>query len=99
MTMPPRGAEPGRRVRTARSVTYQRRGDVYEVTVGQRRRYRPAGPGASSWLIGAIVTGIFDAGDVVEVWSEDPAQGWDQPTLVGHSEITSAEWIGPEAEP
>lgn len=92
------------RGRRARAMTYRHDGDKYEVTVSQpRKRYRRrTGPrggylkdaGWQGWgtPTGSTVTAIIDAGNVIEVYSEEPALGWANPSFVGHGEIMSIEW-------
>jgi hypothetical protein len=42
---------------------------------------------------GSTVTVIVDLGHVIQVWSEEPSHGWANPSLVGHNEVISVEWL------
>jgi len=44
-------------------------------------------------------TAISDAGRFIEVYSEEPSQGWANPSMVGHDEVISIEWISEQAGP
>ncbi len=90
--------------RRARSVTYRHDGDKYEVTIGRRRQmYRKTGPRGgyikdADWQLwgtptGSTVTAIVDAGRFIEVYSGEPSRGWANPSMVGHGEVMSIEWI------
>jgi len=98
------------RPRQARTMTYRHDGDKYEVTVGEPRKVyrRRTGPRGgyiknADWQgwgtpTGSIVMAIIDAGRVIEVYSEEPSRGWANPSLVGHSEVMSIEWISERGE-
>jgi hypothetical protein len=91
--------------RVARSMTYKHGGDKYEVTVGQSRKVykRKTGPRGgyikdADWQgwgtpTGSTVTAITDAGRFIEVYSEEPSKGWANPSMVGHDEVMSIEWV------
>src|SRR6266567_4821031 len=91
--------------RQARSMTYRHDGDKYEVTVGEPRKIyrRKTGPRGgyikdADWQgwgtpTGSTVTAIVDAGRYIEVYSEEPSQGWANPSAVGHGEVMTIEWI------
>jgi len=84
--------------RRVRSIIYEHDGDKYEVTVGNPRKVYPSktGPrggyikntGHQSWgtPTGSPVTRI-EAGDPFLVYSEEPSDGWANPSVVGGSEI------------
>jgi hypothetical protein len=88
----------------ARAITYEHEGDRYEVTVGSprtvyRRRTGPRGgyikdAGQQSWGTGtgSVVTRI-EIGDPTLVWSEEPSQGWANPSFVGLREIRHIEYF------
>jgi hypothetical protein len=96
--------------RQARTMTYRHDGDKYEATVGEprkayRRRTGPRGGYIKNadWQgwgtpTGSTVTAIIDAGHVIEVYSEEPSRGWANPSMVGHSEVMSIEWISEPGE-
>jgi hypothetical protein len=96
--------------RQARTMTYRHDGDKYEVTIGQRRHlYRPkTGPRGgyikdADWQLwgtptGSTVTAITDADRFIEVYSEEPSRGWANPSMVGHDEVMSIEWISQQAD-
>jgi hypothetical protein len=85
-------------------MTYRHDGDKYEVTVGEHRRQyrRKTGPRGgyikdADWQgwgtpTGSIVTAIIDAGQFIEVHSEEPPGVWANPSVVGHGEVMSIEW-------
>jgi len=85
-------------------------GDKYVVTVGEPSKVhkRKTGPRGgyiknAEWRgwstpTGSIVTVIIDAGRFIEVRSEEPSQGWANPSPVGHDEVMSIEWISESAE-
>ena len=91
--------------RQARSMTYKHDGDKYEVTVGEPRKVyrRKTGPRGgyikdADWQgwgtpAGSTVTAIIEAGKCIEVYSEAPPRGWANPSMVGHGEVMSIEWI------
>ncbi len=96
--------------RRARTMTYRHDGDKYEVTVGEPRKAyrRKTGPRGgyikdADWQgwgtpTGSTVTAIIDAGHVIEVYSEEPSRGWANPSMVGHGEVMSIEWISEPGE-
>ena len=88
------------------SLTYEREGDRYEVTVGEKRkRYaRKTGPRGGyikdadqrGWATGTgtVVSGIIDAGDTLYVWSYGPPfGGWANPSLVGRDGVRMIEYF------
>jgi len=91
-------------------MTYKHDGDKYVVTVGEPRKVhkRKTGPRGgyiknADWQgwstpTGSIVTAIIDAGRFIEVHSEEPSQGWANPSMVGHDEVMSIEWVSESAE-
>jgi len=91
--------------RQARTVTYKHNGDKYEVIIGEPRKVyrRKTGPRGgyiknADWQgwgtpTGSTVTAITDAGQYIEVYSEEPSRGWANPSMVGHGEVMSIEWI------
>jgi hypothetical protein len=90
-------------------MTYKHDGDKYEVTVGESRKVykRKTGPRGgyikdADWqgwgtATGSTVTAISDAGRFIEVYSEEPSRGWANPSMVGHDEVMSIEWISDQA--
>jgi hypothetical protein len=42
---------------------------------------------------GSTVTAIIDVGQFIEVYSDEPSNGWANPSMVGHHEVMSIEWI------
>lgn len=94
--------------RAARSLIYTHSGDIYKATIGRpRKRYAGSpqpgsakaahGEGEES---GSAVIAIVVTDRQVEIWSQEPAQGWANPSLVRHDDITSIQYLseGP-AEP
>ena len=89
--------------RPARSLVYTHSGDVYKATIGRpRKRYAgPAQPGcapakagrAQGEESGSTVIAIVVTERLVEIWSQEPAQGWANPSLVRHDEITSIQYL------
>ena len=88
------------------SLTYERDGDRYEVTVGQarkcyRRRTGPRGgyiKNADHERVGrrtgTMVSGIIDAGELLYVWSYGPPfGGWHNPSLVGRGEVRMIQYF------
>ncbi len=43
------------------------------------------------------MTAIEDAGNVIYVYSEEPSRGWANPSLVGHGEVMSIDWINEQS--
>jgi hypothetical protein len=88
--------------RPARSLIYTHAGETYKATIGRpRRRYRPgpaAGPAratrARGQESGNTVIAIVVTDRLVEIWSQEPAQGWANPLLVPHDEVTSIQYLG-----
>lgn len=91
-----------------RSLIYTHSGDIYKATIGRpRKRYAGSpqpgsakaahGEGEES---GSAVIAIVVTDRQVEIWSQEPAQGWANPSLVRHDDITSIQYLseGP-AEP
>lgn len=91
--------------RPVHSVTYEHEGGKFVVTVGKERQEYPreTGPqggyiknaGHRGWATstGSMVTLIVNIGTVLEVYSELPARGWANPSLIGLSEIQSIEYF------
>jgi hypothetical protein len=76
---------------------------MYKATIGRpRRRYagspRPGaavpkagrGDGEES---GSAVIAIVVTDRLVEIWSQEPAEGWANPSLVPHDEITNIQYL------
>jgi len=90
--------------RPARSLVYTRGGETYKATIGRPRRRYPGGPPAGS--VGARagrapgresgnrVIAIVVTDRLVEIWSAEPAQGWTNPSLVRHDEVTNIQYLG-----
>jgi hypothetical protein len=89
--------------RAARSLIYTHSGDIYKATIGRpRRRYTggprlgaaPARPGRGEGEeSGSAVIAIVVTDREVEIWSQEPAQGWANPSLVPHDEITNIQYL------
>ena len=89
--------------RPARSLIYTHSGDIYKATIGRpRRRYAgPPEPGAGVAKAvrgkgeesGSAVIAIVVTDRLVEIWSKEPAQGWANPSLVRHDEITNIQYL------
>ena len=89
--------------RPARALTYTHRGETYKATIGRpRKRYvRPPLPGAAAAKAGraegeesgSTVIAIVVTDRLVEIWSQEPAQGWANPSLVRHDEITKIQYL------
>jgi hypothetical protein len=89
--------------RPARSAIYTHRGDTYKATIGRpRKRYaRPRQSGSSAAKArrtegeesGSAVIAIVVTDRQVEIWSQEPAQGWANPSLVPHDEITNIQYL------
>jgi hypothetical protein len=89
--------------RPARSLVYTQGGDLYKATIGRpRKRYgpvpssrsaaggsRPGGQESGNTIIAIVVTDRQ-----VEVWSQEPSQGWANPSLVPHDDVTSIQFLG-----
>jgi hypothetical protein len=90
--------------RPARSLVYTRDGDTYKAAIGRPRRRYPtataAGPAAAragrseGQESGNTVIAIMVTDHQVEIWSAEPAQGWANPCLVRHEEITDIQYLG-----
>jgi hypothetical protein len=87
--------------RPARSLIYTHSGDIYKATIGRpRRRYTPP-PGSTAGRArraegeesGSAVIAIVVTDRLVEIWSQEPAQGWANPSLVRHDEITNIQYL------
>lgn len=87
--------------RPARSLIYTHSGDIYKATIGRpRKRYAPP-PGPAAAKIGrgvgeesgSAVIAIVVTDREVEIWSQEPAQGWANPSLVRHDEITNIQYL------
>ena len=89
--------------RPARSLIYTHGGDIYKATIGRRRRRYPAPPPPGAMAAkagraegqesGNAVIAIVVTDRLVEVWSREPAQGWANPSLVRHDEVTSIQYL------
>jgi hypothetical protein len=89
--------------RPARSLVYTRDGDTYKATIGRpRRRYPRAAPGPAAsgasrgegQESGNTVIAIMVTDQQVEIWSAEPAQGWANPCLVRHEDVTNIQYLG-----
>ena len=89
--------------RAARSLIYTQGGDTYKATIGRpRMRYPGRPPGSAAARAsraegqesGNAVIAIVVTDRQVEVWSREPAQGWANPYLVGHDEVTNIQYLG-----
>ncbi|HET7246761.1 MAG TPA: hypothetical protein VFJ07_18185 [Streptosporangiaceae bacterium] len=87
--------------RPARSLIYTHSGEIYKATIGRpRRRYAPP-PGAAVAKTGrgegeesgSAVIAIVVTDREAEIWSQEPAQGWANPSLVPHDEITNIQYL------
>jgi hypothetical protein len=89
--------------RPARSLVYTHSGDIYKATIGRpRRRYAPpAQPGSTARKAGraegeesgSAVIAILVTDGLVEIWSQEPAQGWANPSIVRRDEITNIQYL------
>jgi hypothetical protein len=89
--------------RPARSLVYTHSGDTYKATIGRpRRRYaHPRQSGSATAKAsrtegeesGSTVIAIVVTDRLVEIWSQEPAQGWANPSLVRHDEITKIQYL------
>ena len=90
--------------RAARSLIYTQGGDTYKATIGRPRKRYPGRPprgstaakarGAEGQESGNAVIAIVVTDRQVEVWSREPAQGWANPVLVRHDEVTNILYLG-----
>ncbi len=90
--------------RPARSLVYTHGGDTYRASIGRPRRRYSGGPAAGSagakagrargQESGSTVIAIVVTDQQVEIWSAEPAQGWANPSLVRHDEVTSIQYLG-----
>ncbi len=87
--------------RPARSLVYTHGGATYKATIGRPRRRYPGGPSAGSagarargQESGNKVIAIVVTDRLVEIWSAEPAQGWANPSLVHHHEVTNIQYLG-----
>ena len=89
--------------RPARSLVYTHSGDIYKATIGRpRKRYTGSPqPGSAATKAGrsvgeesgSAVIAIVVTDRLVEIWSQEPAQGWANPSLVRHDEITKIQYL------
>jgi len=89
--------------RPARSLIYTHSGDTYKATIGRpRRRYtgspQPGSAAAKAGRAegeesGSAVIAIVVTDRLVEIWSQEPAHGWANPSLVQHDEITNIQYL------
>jgi len=89
--------------RPARSLIYTHSGDTYKATIGRpRRRYtgspQPGSAAAKAGRAegeesGSAVIAIVVTDRLVEIWSQEPAHGWANPSLVRHDEITNIQYL------
>jgi hypothetical protein len=87
--------------RPARSLVYTRDGDTYKATIGRPRRRYPGGQPAGAAGVragraqesGNTVIAILVTDQQVEIWSAEPAQGWANPSLVRHDEVTDIQYL------
>ena len=92
--------------RPARSLIYTYSGDIYKATIGRpRKRYAGSPqPGSATGAAakagrgegeesGSTVIAIVVTDREVEIWSREPAQGWANPSLVPHDEITNIQYL------
>lgn len=90
--------------RPARSLVYTQDGDLYKATIGRPRRRYPGGPARGSGGANAgppegqergnTVIAIMVTDREVEIWCAEPAQGFANPSLVRHDEVTSIQYLG-----
>jgi hypothetical protein len=88
--------------RPARSLIYTHAGETYKATIGRpRRRYAPGPPGgpakatrAQGQESGNTVIAIVVTDRLVEIWSQEPAEGWANPSLVPHDAVTDIQYLG-----
>jgi hypothetical protein len=86
--------------RPARSLIYTHGDDTYKATIGRpRKRYRRAPPAANAPAAqgqesGNRVIAIVVTDRLVEVWSAEPSDGWANPSLVPHREVTTIQYLG-----
>jgi hypothetical protein len=87
--------------RAARSLIYTYSGDIYKATIGRpRKRHAPLPRTAAAKAghaegeeSGSAVIAIVVTDREVEIWSQEPAQGWANPSLVPHGEITNIQYL------
>ena len=89
--------------RPARSLIYTQGGDIYKATIGRPRRRYPGRPPPGSRAgratraegqeSGNAVIAIVVTDRLVEIWSREPAQGWANPSLVRHDEVTNIQYL------
>ncbi len=90
--------------RPARSLVYTQNGDIYKAAIGRPRRQYPGGPARGSTGAkagrregqdrGNKVIAIMVTDREVEIWCAEPAQGFANPSLVRHDEVTSIQYLG-----
>ena len=89
--------------RPARSLIYTHSGDIYKATIGRPRRRYAGSPEPGAGVAkavrgkgeesGSAVIAIVVTDRLVEIWSKEPAQGWANPSLVRHDEITNIQYL------
>lgn len=89
--------------RPARSLVYTHSGDTYKATIGRPRKRYASLPRSGSTAAtaghaegeesGSAVIAIVVTDGLVEIWSQEPSQGWANPSLVRHDEITNIQYL------
>jgi hypothetical protein len=91
-------------------ISYLHGGNRYEVRVGEPRKVFPrktgprggyrANAGYRDWssATGTVVTAIMRTPTVIFVWSTPPYGGWANPSMVGLSEIETADGFAAESD-
>jgi hypothetical protein len=87
--------------RPARSLIYTHSGNIYKATIGRPRKRYASPPGTAAAKVrraegeesGSAVIAIVVTDREVEIWSREPAEGWANPSLVPHDEITHIQYL------